>query len=211
MMTVKPFFSKQLLSSQTVFGLFLAASVMFPFTPAYAETVAVDTDKSQVNWTGKKLTGQHNGTVKLSAGTLEIEGDKLTSGSFKISLGSIVNIDLEDPAWNAKLVNHLKSEDFFNITAFPDAIFTIKSVEGELSSGEVTITGDLSVKNIAHSITFPATVMKHGDLWHATAELKIDRTLWDIRYNSGKFFDAGNLGDKLIYDDIEIGLEILTK
>ncbi|MDD2942316.1 MAG: YceI family protein [bacterium] len=197
--------------SKTSFALSLLALSIIPLSTAQAETLKIDTDKSQVSWTGKKLTGQHNGTVKLSDGTIEVEGDKIVAGSFKISLGSIVNLDLEDPAWNTKLVNHLKSEDFFNIAAFPDATFSIKSVEGELSSGEVTITGDLAVKDIAHSITFPAAVMKHGELWHATAKLNIDRTLWDIRYNSGKFFDANNLGDKLIYDDIEIGLEILTK
>jgi len=39
--------------------------------------------------------------------------------------------------------------------------------------------------------------------------LKLDRTKWDIKYNSGKFFK--NLGDKLIYDDFEIEVEVVAE
>jgi hypothetical protein len=36
----------------------------------------------------------------------------------------------------------------------------------------------------------------------AVAAFKIDRSKWDIKYGSGSFFD--DLGDKMIYDDIEL-------
>jgi len=37
----------------------------------------------------------------------------------------------------------------------------------------------------------------------------IDRTKWDVRYNSGKFYD--NLADDTISDDIEFDMKIVAK
>jgi hypothetical protein len=40
------------------------------------------------------------------------------------------------------------------------------------------------------------------------AKIKIDRTKWDIIYNSGNFFK--DLGDKLILDEIEFDIHLLS-
>ena len=39
----------------------------------------------------------------------------------------------------------------------------------------------------------------------------IDRTEWDIKYNSGKFVAPAKLGDYLIKDDIEIKVAVKAK
>jgi hypothetical protein len=41
------------------------------------------------------------------------------------------------------------------------------------------------------------------------SKLAIDRTLWDVRYKSGKFFD--NLKDQAIADSIEFNIKIVAK
>ena len=43
---------------------------------------------------------------------------------------------------------------------------------------------------------------------HVKAAIVFDRSKYNIRYGSGSFFD--NLGDKIIYDDIEIGIELVA-
>ena len=43
----------------------------------------------------------------------------------------------------------------------------------------------------------------------ASGKLVIDRTKWDVRYKSGKFFD--NLKDQAISDSIEFHIMIVAK
>ena len=43
----------------------------------------------------------------------------------------------------------------------------------------------------------------------AEGSLDIDRTLYNIQYNSGKFFE--DLGDKLINDDFTVEFKVQTK
>ena len=45
-------------------------------------TYKVDTQKSVLNWNGKKVTGEHSGTVGLQGGNMTVENGKLTGGKF---------------------------------------------------------------------------------------------------------------------------------
>ena len=72
------------------------------------------------------------------------------------------------------------------------------------------VTGDLTIKGITHPLSFPAQVDVTAKGATVTAkEIKVDRTLYDIRYGSGKFVQE--LGDKLIYDDFSLNLKIVAK
>lgn len=186
-------------------------SLFFIFTVAHAEvsTLKIDTSKSKVNWLGKKIAGQHDGILKLSDGFVTLEDGKLTGGEFSLDMASIENTDIEDPKNKKKIEGHLKSDDFFNVSGFPLGTFKITSVS---HNDKVSmITGVLTIKGISKEVSFPATIQKEKDAYVGSAKLGIDRTDWDIRYNSGKFFDPANLGDKLIDDEIGIGLSIVTK
>ena len=57
---------------------------------------------------GKKVTGQHAGTITLSEGTLTSNGKKINGGSFAMDMTS-----LKDEGANTRLEDHLKSDDFF--------------------------------------------------------------------------------------------------
>ena len=41
----------------------------------------------------------------------------------------------------------------------------------------------------------------------AEAKLTFDRSIYDVRFRSGSFFE--NLGDKLIYDDIRLEINLI--
>src|SRR6056297_3922070 len=83
---------------------------------------------SEVHWRGVKPTGEHVGTVSISDGQVKVAGGEVTSGSITIDLNSIVNEDLQGDM-NARLVGHLKSEDFFYTEEYPTAEFDIVSME----------------------------------------------------------------------------------
>ena len=66
------------------------------------------------------------------------------------------------------------------------------------SEANYEINGVLTIKGIAKDVTFPARIIRNDQGYEATGKIDLDRTRWDIRYGSGKFFD--NLGDKMIHD-----------
>lgn len=168
--------------------------------------VKVDTKSSQIAWVGKKVTGQHNGTVNIKDGALEMENGQVTGGSFTIDMTTINVLDLEGE-YKGKLMGHLKSDDFFSVEKFPNAKFTITSInKSEATDASHFIAGDLSIKGITNKITFPATIKIVDGKANATASFALDRTKWDIRYGSGSFFDG--LGDKMIYDDFELSINL---
>lgn len=172
-------------------------------------TMQVDPAASKVEWTGSKPTGSHHGTVKISDGKLILADGKLTGGKFTIDMTSIMDEDLSSEEDNAKLVGHLKSPDFFDVAKFPEAVFVITSAEPTSGSPEANynITGNLTLKDITKSVIFPANVSVEGDNIRAvTPEFIIDRTDWDVRFGSKKFFD--NLKDKFINDEIGLRIEL---
>ena len=67
----------------------------------------------------------------------------------------------------------------------------------------------MTIKGITNEISFPAKVSFANGTVKALGTAKLDRTKWDIRYGSGKFFDG--LGDKMIYDEFEITFDIIAK
>ena len=170
-----------------------------------ATRYSAEVDSSTVAWKGFKPAGTHNGTIKISEGYFAVTDGKLSGGNFVIDMKTIKNIDLEDPEYNGKLVNHLASPDFFDIENNPYSVFAITGVDD--TDGKLLVKGNLSVKNIKKNIEFPATVMVNGDEYTFKSEpFTIDRTEWDIKFRSGKFFEG--LKDKLINDEIELVIEV---
>ena len=173
------------------------------------KTTAVNTDKSAINWVGKKVIGQHHGKVKLQSGNVYTKGDILTGGNFVIDMRSIMNEDIKDVDYNKKLVAQLKSQDFFNVQEYPTASLKITKVAKVVSKqNEYTLDGDLTIKGITKNISFPATFKADGKGYKGNANITIDRTLWDIKYGSSSFFEG--LGDKAIKNEIELVVKIAS-
>lgn len=171
----------------------------------------IETGKSKVFWTGKKVTGQHTGTISLMGGEVVAVSGSVASALVKIDMNSIVCTDLTDPEWNQKLVGHLKSDDFFSVQKFPESVFRIQRVEKMNSNGgeyNCKVAGTLTIKGITHEIEFPARVDMDESLLKASGKATVDRAKYDVKYGSGSFFQG--LGDNLIYDDFEIVFELVA-
>ncbi|QNL21177.1 YceI family protein [Hyphobacterium sp. CCMP332] len=175
-----------------------------------AQTYKADVSDSQVKWLGKKVTGEHTGFINLKEGKLLAENGKITGGNFIVDMSSITNIDIESAEYNAKLVGHLKSDDFFGVEKYPNATFKIKSVKAvKESNASHHFTGDITIKETTKEITIPAVVKIEGDVITANATFDIDRSDFDVRYGSGSFFS--DLGDNLIYDDFNLSINLVAK
>lgn len=169
------------------------------------ETLVVDTQRSKLEWTGKKLGGEHYGEIFLSGGQLIFKKGKLVGGSFEIDMTSINCLDITDPKSNKRLVDHLKSEDFFSAVRFPKSTFKIAKVQSK-SQNEYIITGDLTIKDKTNSLEFPASIKDLGGERQADANLVFDRSQFDVKFGSQTFFE--NIGDKVVYDDIELKVRL---
>lgn len=163
------------------------------------------TDQSVLTWKGIGPTKAHNGTIKLSEGYLAFNDQQLSGGDFIIDMKTIDDLSVENPEYSAKLEGHLSSPDFFEVEKFPFGAFTITGVEEV--DGKLMVKGNLTVKNIKKNIEFPAAITMNGDTVTLKSQVfTIDRTEWDVKYNSGKFFE--DLKDKLINDDIELSVKV---
>lgn len=162
--------------------------------------------KSSVGWFGSKVVGgSHSGKINVKSGTATLDGDKLQSGEILVDMTSLTNDDLTDKSLNEKLVGHLKSPDFFDVTKHPTAKLVVDKAE-LVKPGEYKVTGTFSIKEKTKPVTFTVTESKAGENRIAKAEVKLDRTDFDVRYGSGKFFQ--NLGDKMIADEIKLNVEL---
>lgn len=176
-------------------------------TAVMAETKKVDVNKSKVEWTGKKLTGSHNGTINIKDGSLEVDNGKLTGGKVVMDMSSIKDVDLTDAESNAKLTGHLKSDDFFGVATYPTSTLEITKVEG--ASPNYTITGNLTIKGKTNPVTFKATSSKEGQSLVYNGDMTIDRSKFDVRYGSKSFFN--DIGDKAINDDFTLDFYLVTQ
>jgi len=174
------------------------------------------TDVSELRWTGTKPGGEHYGTVKITEGVISVEKEKITGGKFTIDLNTIVNEDLTDKSFNEKLVGHLKSKDFFYVEEYPQAYFEIVSVDKVTgSSGSVgdkvvpshNVTGNLTIRGITKSITFPAGIdISEGKVLAETNPFAIDRTQWNVSFMSKSVF--AEFKDNFIDDNMIIALTL---
>jgi polyisoprenoid-binding protein YceI len=189
-------------------ALSIVAIVFSAFTTKEINgTMSVNVAESKVVWLGKKVTGEHTGNISLASGDLEIKDGKLAGGSFVVDMTSITNTDIENEEYNAKLVGHLKSDDFFGVEKYPTANFVIKNVKMHTNT-KYHVTGDMTIKGKTQKIDFPIEISVMEGKAVASASVTIDRSKYDVKYGSGSFFD--DLGDKMIYDDFTLSITLVA-
>ncbi len=160
---------------------------------------------SKIQWTGTKVVGFHQGTVKLKKGIVVLRNHQLAGGSFEIDMTSIANTDIPDSDLvpKRKIEDHLKSSDFFDVVSFPTAHLEIIRVSA-LRENTYSVTANLTLKGITKPITIvaePST--QRDDLFIAQANFTIDRQQWGVAYNG--------LKDELVHDDIKFNVIIKAR
>ena len=177
-----------------------------------SDTLYINVDSSVIKWTGRKVTGEHSGTLNLSDGFVIWNGKSITGGKITFDMTSIKNTDIESPEWKQKLEDHLKAEDFFHTDSFPHVILEIKrqtTIIEENKTIREGVLADLTIRDMTHEIKFPFILTQSKNILTGEGSVDIDRTLYNIQYKSGKFFD--DLGNHLIYDDFTVQFRVQTK
>jgi polyisoprenoid-binding protein YceI len=115
--------------------------------------------------------------------------------------------DIEDEESNAKLLGHLKGEDFFAVDQYPLAhLFVTESMMNDTAR---LLLAELEIKGIAHPAEIRYDIKNNDDIAVITGTHTFDRTMYDIKYKSKSIF--GDLGDKFINDEIKLEFNIVLK
>jgi polyisoprenoid-binding protein YceI len=118
-------------------GLFVNAQTKFK----------ADLKNSKITWLGKKITGEHSGTIDLSNGEFTINNDMITKANFQIDMTSLKNTDMTDEEYRTKLEGHLKSDDFFGVDKFPKASFVMDKAT-KIMKGTTFVNGKITIKGV---------------------------------------------------------------
>lgn len=190
-------------------------------TATDGEALKVDPAASKVEWIGTKVSGYHEGTVNVKGGELKVKDGGITGGNFVLDLTSLTVTGPKDSdtAMNNKLLGHLKSPDFFDVAANPDASFVITEVKPfsgtvkdttdprqeaiskyKVANPTHSISGNLTIKGVTKNIEFPASVTVNAGTVDAIAKFNIDRSQWNIIY-PGK-------PDDLIRNEVHLGIAL---
>ena len=160
---------------------------------------AFDQSSSKVEFVGSKVTGKHDGGFGTFKGTVDVVDGAPEKSKVDVEIETdSITTDTE------KLTGHLKSPDFFDTAKNPKATFVSTEIKKGGEKGAThTVTGNLTIKGISKSVTFPATIKVAGDSASLDAEFSINRRDFSLNY-------PGKPND-LIRDDVLIKLSIKAK
>ena len=163
-------------------------------------------EESELIWIGKKITlKEHSGTLQFKEGTISINDDGIIYGNITIDMTSINNTDMKGKM-KRKLEEHLKNDDFFSVNQFSTSKIEFQSTIRE--NNKMQFDGNLTIKGISHPISFIADIIESSKQLKAKTRLVFDRSIYDVRYRSGTFYE--NLGNHLILDDISLDILIVA-
>lgn len=167
-----------------------------------------DTASSALTWTAHKtlIAGYTDtGAISLKDGSVKVESGQIMTGQFVVDMTSIkVGSTSNTKGTVTMLEKHLKSADFFDVVKFATSSLMVNKIE--MIGGQYIARGDLTIKGITNPIEFPVILAQIGDSISVTGEAVVDRTKWDVRYGSDKFFD--NLANNVIDDNFTLKFDI---
>lgn len=173
---------------------------------------SIDTENSFIRWTGKKkiLTNWiDEGTLKVNENKIVIESTDLKINPFTFDMNTISANKTGSGKGEDMLSNHLKSADFFDVEKYPTSTFTPTNIK-KTQNNKVEVTGDLKIKDKTNEVNVVLDITKTTEnSYKVTGSTTIDRTLWDVKFGSEKFFSG--LGDNVIEDNVDIYIELIIK
>lgn len=149
-------------------------------TPSLAQDIKLDKDKSKIEFVGKKTDGKHTGGFKSFTADAKVdwENPEKSTLTIEIKADSLFSDD-------AKLTDHLKNPDFFDVKKFPTIKFESTKIEHS-SDTEGKITGKMTMLGKTVEVTVPVKTEVTESEVVVKADFKIDRSKWGMVYGAPK-------------------------
>lgn len=165
-----------------------------PAAPSAAAVTYTLTEDSEIQWTASKVTRSHDGTFPDVEGTISLVDGAPEASSVEVTIDTTTLTSDTD-----RLTTHLKSADFFDVEAHPEASFRSTSITPQ-GDGTYEVAGVLDMHGVSKQVRFPATIEITDDAVRAQAEFSINRFDWEIDY-------AG-AADDLIRDEVLLKFDL---
>ncbi len=166
---------------------------------------SLDTSHSNVSFSVKHLMITNvRGNFKTYDGQIDFDYKTKIFNSFK-AVVKTMSVDTK----NVKRDNHLKSEDFFSSSSYPEMSFVMNSYK-KLSDDEGLMSGELTIKGVTKKVEFEVEDLgvikdfKGNNRVGFTLEAKIKRADFGLTWNKALEFGGFAVGEKVkITVDVE--------
>lgn len=175
-------------------ALALIISLVGSWSVSYgAEKLTLVLEESKIEFVGKKTDDKHEGGFKKFTAEAVADFEEPSNGT--------LSIDIETDSLysdDAKLTNHLKNPDFFDVRKFPHVKFNAtKLIPGENGNGK--IMGQLEMLGKKVEIEIPVTVDVDEKMIKVDASFVIDRTRWGMNFGEGKILNDVDVKAHLVF------------
>lgn len=169
-----------------------------------ADTRTISLEKSRIDWIATEMRGakRRTGNISFKEGFFLCQNDEIVGGKFYVDMETmnVTDVPIHERIARENLLNHLKSDDFFNVIHYPLSTLELTSVQ-QLENDSLKISGNLSIREITKNIEFFAHQKK--DIFNT--QFTFNRLDWNIAYE-------GSWADKTLVDkEVELTIEILMK
>lgn len=176
------------------------------------QTYANFKDSSHLNWRASHLGGVQPrfGKIGLKSVKFSVNNNKLSNATVLIDMNSLIVESFPKGSDQiAKLVGHLKSDDFFKIEKYPTSKFEITNVVETSGEYNAKVTGNLTILETTKSISFNANIkVSDAEVSLQSEDFSINRTDWKLTYNT-----EGTVGvpkDYIIANNIGFTINIIA-
>jgi polyisoprenoid-binding protein YceI len=201
------------------------AALVFSSSAAFSATYQFDKSASTITWSGgKQFTDSvHTGKIALKEGEVEMPAKGAPKGKIVIDMTSISNDDVQDATYKAKLEGHLKSEDFFKVDQYKEAVLVIKDMKQDAKEKtKYDVKADLTIRGKTQPVSFPVSVVEKDGKVEVTGKLNIDRTQYGVAYASPESFSITDVSkvveskikdvkDKVIKKEFTVDVKLVGK
>lgn len=166
----------------------------------HAQQYTLDTHESTVQWTGKAAfqTYSLSGTLSTASGKLTMQENQPLDGTVVMDMTSLASD-------SKQLKTHLRSKDFFEVDRFGEATFVLSRFDSTIN----VVYGELTIKEKSLPYSFPIHLERKSNQVVIRGTLVIDRTDFDITFNSPSYFEK--LKEQAIADDFELEVDLRFK
>ena len=188
------------LISASILALTLAFATAASAAPA---TWTIDPSHSQVGFSIRHFFSKVPGTFAKFSGSVVYDPQKPENSSVKADIDP-ASIDTK----NEKRDNHLRSEDFFDVTKFPMLTFVSTKVTAD-GENKLKVDGNLTMHGVTKLVTLEVTFLGAGPSRQGEqrsgfeATTSINRKDFGILWN--KTLDQGGT---MLGDDVDIKINV---
>ena len=183
------------------FVLAAAALLATATITAAGESYRIDRNGSEVSFAVRHITGPVRGAFTEFGGTVDLDAGRpeRSSVEFRIKAASV-------DTRNEKRDAHLRSADFFDVTRYPEIVFTSTKVAA-ITAATFNVSGRLTIRGITRDVVLQVTQL--GDADQAQVGFKTATTFNRKDYNI-TWNRALDTGGWVLADEVEVSVSLRT-